>query len=70
MRILRRQGQQDPDLTQGLISLAGLDQNAGAAGKSREAAAMSAGFCAIALMGLWRTWRLWRDPAAGEKPKK
>ncbi|MBI2386965.1 MAG: hypothetical protein HYV14_13315 [Elusimicrobia bacterium] len=48
------------------LGLAGVAQNAGSIGKSREAAAMTAGFGAVALMGLWRTWKLWRDPAARE----
>lgn len=52
------------------LGMAGFAQNVGAAGKSREAAAMSAGFGAIALMGLWRTWKLWSDPAAADTPKK
>lgn len=46
------------------LGLVGVAQNAGSFGKSREASAMTAGFGAVALMGLWRTWKLWRDPAA------
>lgn len=45
------------------LGMAGFAQNIGGAGKSRESAAMSAGFGAIALVGLWRTWKLWREPA-------
>ena len=49
------------------LGMAGFAQNIGSAGKSRESAAMSAGFGAVALVGLWRTWKLWRDPDAEKK---
>ena len=47
------------------LGAAGFAQSIGSAGKSREAAAMSAGFGAVALVGLWRTWKVWRG--TGEK---
>ncbi|MBI2787093.1 MAG: hypothetical protein HYX59_00295 [Elusimicrobia bacterium] len=48
------------------LGLAGVAQNAGSVGKSREAAAMTAGFGALAVINLWRSWKLWREPAARE----
>lgn len=48
------------------LGLAGVAQNAGSIGKSREAAAMTAGFGALAIINLWRSWKLWREPAARE----
>lgn len=44
------------------MGAAGFVENIGAAGKSKEAAAMSAGFGAIAIINLWRSWKLWREP--------
>lgn len=52
------------------LGLAGVAQNAGSIGKSREATAMTAGFGAIAIINLWRSWKLWRDPAAREPEKR
>lgn len=49
------------------LGMAGFAQNIGSVGKSRESAAMSAGFGAVALVGLWRSWKLWRDPGAEKK---
>ncbi len=44
------------------LGMAGFAQNIGNAGKSRESAAVSAGFGAAALVGLWRTWKIWHNP--------
>lgn len=50
------------------LGAAGFAQSIGAAGRNREAAAMSAGFGVITIINLWRTWGLWRDPGgAGKK---
>lgn len=50
------------------LGLAGVAQNAGSVGKSREATAMTAGFGALAIINLWRSWKLWREPE--ERPRK
>lgn len=49
------------------MGAAGFAENIGAAGKSKEAAAMSAGFGAIAIINLWRSWKLWSEPAEKKK---